>query len=283
MKTILIVIAGMADLPDPLTLRDTPLVMANTPALDTLARRGDITAFSSINESHEISHKNALLSILGYDLDRGEPSTEELMEYGLDNSNQLTDFSSLRPFILPGFSGHGVCVTTSAWVRGVAKCALLKPLDIYSPGSSDSEILEAIAKLATDAIMTREFVMVYVDSPLKASLRGDFEAKVKALEIIDNHLVAPIADYVWKSDLMINLAITSDLVTPWHRRRPAKMSIPVILYFNNHDWDGDPEKSFTEVEAMLMSRNFYAPSDLIRYLCNFNVSEEETSDSDLSF
>lgn len=285
MKTIMIVIAGMADLPDPLTLKDTPLVVAEIPALDTLARRGEITAFPSFTPSHEISHKNALLSILGYDLDRGEPQLEELMEFGLDNSIPMTQYESLRPFIIPGFSGHGVCVTTSAWVRGVAKCAFLRPLDIYSPGSSDSEILDAMAAVATSALIDNEFVLVYVDSPLRASLKGNYDSKVEALETIDRHLITPLADFVWKSDLFINLAVTTDLVTPWHRRRPTQISIPVILYFNNHDWDGDPEQNFTEVEAMLMERNLTAPSDLIRYLYNFSIDEEEGTSpkSDLPF
>ena len=283
MKTILIVIAGLADLPDPITLRDTPLVLADTPAMDMLARRGDLTAFPSMDDLHEVSHKNALLSILGYDINRGEPSAEELMEYGLNQNATITDYTSLRPFIIPGFSGHGVCVTTSAWVRGVAKCALIKPIDIYSPGSSDSDVLDTVSKLATDAIDKNEFVLVYVDSPLKASLRGDFDGKVAALDIIDRHIVAPIADYVWKSDLMINLALTTDLVTPWHRRRPTKMRVPVILYFNNHDWDGDPAQSFTEVQSMLTQGSLNNPSDLIRYLYNFNVTEEEGGTGDLPF
>lgn len=274
MKTILIVIAGMADLPDPLSLRETPLVVASIPALDTLSRRGELSSFPTIWGDHEISHKNALLSILGYDLDKGDPSAEELMEFGLDHSSPISKYESLRPIIIPGFSGHGVCVTTSAWVRGVAKCALLKPLDIYSPGSSDAEILETMAKLAIDSVRDNEFVLIYVDSPLKASLRGNYDAKVNSLGTIDRHLVTPIADYVWKSDLLINMAITTDLVTPWHRRRPAQISVPVILYFNNHDWEGDPAQSFSEVEAMLNQRNFNYPSDLIRYLCNFNIEEE---------
>lgn len=277
MKTILIIIAGMGDIPDPLTLRETPLVTANIPSLDTLARRGELTCMPTVRDIHEVSHKNALLSVLGYDLDRGEPSLEELMEYGLDNSARLTDFPSLRPFVIPGFSGHGVCVTTSAWVRGVGKTAFLRPMDIYSPGSSDTEILTALAEVTTGAIPQNEFVLVYVDSPLKASLRGNYDSKVAALEAIDSHLIAPVADYVWKSDLMINLAITTDLVTPWHRRNPTKMRVPAIVYFNNHDWEGMPEQSFTEVNSLLMEREFPTPSDLIRYLSSFYVEEEDES------
>lgn len=273
----------MADLPDPLTLRETPLVVSHIPSLDTLASRGELSSFPTISDSHEISHKNALLSILGYDLDRGEPSTEELMEYGLDNSVSLAGFSTLRPFILPGFSGHGVCVTTSAWVRGVAKCSMLKPVDIYSPGSSDAEILETMAELTNKAINENEFVFVYVDSPLKASLHGNYESKVTSLETIDRHLVTPIADFVWKSELMINLAITTDLVTPWHRKRPAKIGVPVVTYFNNHDWDGDPNLHFTEVESMMKPHILQFPSDLIRYLINFSVFEDEETTGDLQF
>lgn len=279
MKTILIIIAGMADLPDPFSLRDTPLATATIPSLHLLSQRGEFSSFPSIGEDDPISHVNALLSLLGYDLKRGEPSVEELMEYGLNSSASLSDFSTLRPFVIPGFSGHGVCITTSAWVRGAAKCAQLKPLDIYSPGSSDSEILETQEALTRKAIMENEFVLIYLDSPLKASLRGDFDRKVKNIESIDRHLINPVADFVWKSDMMINLAITTDLVTPWHRRRPSKVNVPVVTYFNNDDWDGNPEMRFTEVNSMLNIQSFYDPSSLIKYLCYFNAGEDEDTES----
>lgn len=281
MKTILIVIAGMGDLPDAATLRETPLSVASIPSLDMLARRGDITVVPTVVPDQEISHKNALLTLLGYDLQRGEPSLEDLMEFGLNGEGSLTSYASLRPFIIPGFSGHGVCVTPSAWVRGVAKCALLNPLDIYSPGSSDVELLEAMADLACHSVIENEFVLVYVDSPLKASLKGDYQGKIKALELIDRHLVTPVADFVWKSDLFINLAVATDLVTPWHRRRPTLISVPALLYFNNHDREGDSELHFTEVTAMLNNRMMRTPSDFIRYLSHFEV--EDLPEADLPF
>lgn len=277
MKTILIVIAGIADLPDPKSGKETPLSAADIPALDMLAQRGDFTAFPSMERGYRISHQNALLSILGYDLAHGQPSIEELMEFGLDASKRLSDFPSLRPFVIPLFSGHGVAVTTSAWVRGAAKCALLRPLDIYSPGASYTVVLDTMATLAQEAISgNNEFVLVYVDSPLKASLRGDYQSKITALENIDRHLISPIADFVWKSDLFINMAVTTDLTTSWWSRNVVDMRVPLVTYFNNHDWDGDPEHKFTEVQSLLMPEYFYHPSDLIRYLYSFHVAEEET-------
>ncbi|MCH5224646.1 MAG: hypothetical protein J1D77_01555 [Muribaculaceae bacterium] len=277
MKTILIVIAGMADVPDPLTGQETPLVATHVPALDLLARRGELTAIPPLSEGEPVSHVNALLSLLGYDLARGIPNVEQLMEFGLDNSSRISDFDSLRPFVIPGFSGHGVCVTPSAWVRGAAKCALLKPLDIYSPGAADTDLLNAMAQLTCSAIANPlcEFVLVYYDSPLRAALKGNFEAKKQALELIDRHLISTVADFVWKSELFINMAVTTDLVTPWHRRRPILMPVPLALYYNNLDQEGDPELNFNEVTAMLSPRNFNSPDSLIRYLINFNVSEEE--------
>lgn len=276
MKTILIVIGGMADLPESTTRRDTPLVTADIPAINVLAQRGSLSAFPSLSPKYPVSHKNALLSILGYDLDRGEPSIEELMEYGLDQSAKISSFPSLQPFIIPGFSGHGVCITTSAWVRGVAKCAFIKPLDIYAPGSSDSEILDTVAELTNKAISgDSEFIFVYVDTPLKASLRGDYDAKIQALENIDRHLISPVADFVWKSDLFIHLAVTTDLTTSWATGNPTLTRVPVVTYFNNNDWDGDPEARFTEVESMLMEEIYTDPSDLIRYLISFDTVEEE--------
>lgn len=272
----------MGDVPDQKTLRDTPLVNGHVPSLDKLAERGDLTALPPLEEGKPVNHVNALLSLLGYDLQRGTPDAKELMEYGLDIRGNLTDYESLRPFVIPGFSGHGVCITPSAWVRGVSKCALLRALDVYSPGSSMPEILGTLANLTCEAIMKEEFVLVYVDAPLRASLQGDYESKLRAIEIIDRHLIAPIADFVWKSELMIHMAVTTDLVTPWHSKRPINIRVPVVLYFNNNDWEGDQGKSFTEVEAMLMESSFNHPSDLIRYLSNFNVEEERPESSNSS-
>lgn len=265
----------MADLPDPTTRRDTPIVQAYLPSFDLLARRGILSSFRTLRPSDSFSHVNALLSILGYDLNRGIPSVEQLMEFGLSHGSPITDYPSLHPFIIPGFSGHGLCVTTSAWVRGAAKCALLRPVDIYSPGSSDADILDTLAHTACRGIVSHDFVLVYVDSPLKASLRGDHNAKIAALELIDTHLINPIADFIWKSDLMIHLAVTTDLVTPWHSGNPVDMKVPVITYFNNNDHAGNPEDFFSEVNAMFGIDYFENPSDLIKYLCRFNVKEED--------
>lgn len=272
MKTVLIVIGGMGDLPDPMTLRETPLKEATIPSLDMLARLGRLSSFPTYYEEQEISHKNSLLSIMGFNPGAGEPSIEELMEFGLDNSSPITRYPTLRPLIIPGFSGHGVCITTSAWARGVAKCAMLKPLDIYSPGSSDAEILETEAKLVIDSLTKNEFIFVYIDLPLKASMRGDYKEKIRALEIIDRHFINPVADFAWKSDLLIQIAITTDLTTPWHRRRPTKIGVPIILYFNGEDIEEDSEMAFNEVQAMLSPKMFSEPADLIRYLSDFQIN-----------
>lgn len=279
MKTILIVISGIADKPAPYFSLDTPLATAKIPSLDLLAGRGDFSVFSSLDKKYELSYKNALLSLLGYDLAKGEPSLEELLEYGLDPKASINDFSTLRPFVLPGFSGHGVCLTPSAWVRGAAKCALLEPVDIYVPGAGDSDLLETIANLATTEILSKEFVFIYIDAPLRAAFNGDFHKKMEALEAIDKYLITPVADFVWKSDLMIHMAVTTDLQSSWLKRGPEEAKVPVLFYYNNHDWEGFPNVRFTEEEAREMDEFLYSPGQFMRYLCNFHDSK----DDDLSF
>lgn len=284
MKTILLVIAGISDTPEPLTNKPTPLYVASKPSLDILARRGELICFNVLPDPKYISNVNSLLALMGYDLQHGEPSVREMMEYGLDHSATINLFPTLRPYVIPGFSGHGVCITTSAWVRGLAKCALLRPLDLYSPGSSDSEILSTMAQCVTDAVEKEEFVFVYVDSPLKASLRGNYEEKVKAIEIIDRHLVTPIADYVWKSELLINFAVASDIVTPWHTAAPGLEFPPAVIYYNNEEKVDDGYKDFYEIDDIVADQIWHHPSDLIKYLCNFNGrNEEEDYEADLPF
>ena len=265
MKTILLIIGGLPDLQDEEKELFSPFASSEIPSMRALAKNGALGSIITVSPEYPLTTKNALLSILGYDLSRGVPSDDMLKDLGL-NSNPTVFSDSLRYFIIPGFSGHGVAVTTSPLVRGVAKMAHLGVTDIYTLGLSEIEALEEIARKAIFEIARNEFVLVYVDGPSKKAFSGDPEAKKKTISLIDRHLVAPLADYVWRSSEMINLAVTSDHISSWLTRKAERGAVPVIIYFN--DFVADENEK--EWEIFSKTLDFGEASDVIKFLYTFD-------------
>ena len=276
MKTILIIIGGMADIPDLSSGGKTPLGEASVPSLDIIGSKGKCGSFNTVPDNYPINVKNALFSLLGYDLSKGIPEDIDLMEFGMDANAFRDPASSLKYFVIPGFSGHGVILTTSTLVRGIGRCAFLNPVDIYVPGATDSEILDAIAKKCIQSIHDNEFVLIYVDNPLRYSITGDPLEKKRSLEIIDYHLITPIADFVWKSNMFINLAVTSDVVASWRDCKLIRGKVPAAVYFNDREVQSGVK--FSETDCQTGDLEVKEPADLIRFLISSSPFNEDSDD-----
>ena len=267
MKTIFIVIGGLADLPD--SSGETPLMAASTPALDALAQVGCCGAIRAMEDGVKVTPENAVLALLGYDFSRGEVPASVLSMFGSGH-----DFpqNAVRLFVVPKFSGHGVVISDVDTVRGAAMMAMLKPLFPMGEGVDRSEgnpcgSLADKAMLAIKAIDIFDFVLVYVDGADIAAMRGDADGKVEAIEKIDSELIRPVADYVWNAKLQMNLVVSGDYVASWKKRKRLNGDVPAVVYFND-DLPYDT-KGFTEETVKEGPLNAPLPGDLMKLLISF--------------
>lgn len=265
MKTIMIVVGGMADLPDDSTGGQTPLMMASTPALDALAKCGCCGAVRTIPEGLPVTTEAAILSLLGYDFSHGLPSSRGLEAFGIGLS---VPEKELRPFVVPKFSGHGGIVTESHLVHGIGRMAMLRPcVGADEEGNPLEPTLPRMAATIIEAIEYFDFVLAYVASPHEMALLGDLDGKVEALEEIDSLLIRPVADYVWNAKMQMNLVVTADHITSWRRRSTVAGDVPAVVYFND-DLPYDTER-FNEEAVEEGPLNAPLPGDLIRRLVTF--------------
>lgn len=269
MKTIFLVIGGLADIPDKTTDGKTPLQLADSPSLDTLAECGCCGLIKSVPDNVAPTTENAILSLLGYDFSRGRTSLTTLEACGRGNPFLQSD---MRFFVIPKFSGHGVVISDNAVVRGIGMSAILRPLftidaSEISSSSHPCGSLSDKAIAAIRAIESFDFVLVYVDDAEIMSLKGDLQGKIDAIGKIDNELVRPIADYVWNAKLQMNLVVTSDHVASWRNRRAIHGDVPAVVYFND-DLPYDT-KRFDEEAVKDGPLNAPLPGDLIRKLISF--------------
>ena len=281
MKTIMIVVGGLADIPDASQGGQTPLMAASTPSLDALAKCGCAGVIGAMEDWVPATPEYGVLSLLGYDFDRGYVPATTLSKFGAGIEFPA---DSLRLFVVPKFSGHGVVVADSDSVRGAAMMAMLKPLFPMGDGVELSAqnpcgTLADKAALAIKAIDVFDFVLVYVDGPDKAAMRGDAQGKVDAIEKIDRELITPVADYVWNAKLQMNLVVTGDYVSSWKERRRLVGDVPAVVYFND-DLPYDTKK-FDEESLKEGPLNAPIPGDLIRLLVSFEPSLDDPADPKL--
>lgn len=272
MKTIFIIVSGIADIPYEETCGKTPLMLADTPSLDALAKCGCCGSILTLPEVVELSSHNAILSMLGYDLGKEMPSAESLEKFG--KSALMTPESGAPGFfIIPKFSGHGVVISARPAVKGIGKMALLHPLDIITDTNGGESTLRQMADAAINAIEKEEFVFLHVECAAAMSRKGDLRGKIEAIEKIDRDIITPIADYVWNAKEQMNMVLTTDCITSWKTRKNERGEVPAVVYFNDdlpYNTDRFDEQSVEEGPL-----NAPLPGDLIRKLITFEPLIED--------
>lgn len=275
MKTIFIILGGMADVAQDGLGGATPLMAASTPSLDALAKCGCCGLVRNIPDGVAVTTENAVLTMLGYDFGRGVPSSKTLRALGTGAPLRQSD---LRFFVIPKFSGHGVVVSDNEAVRGIGMMAMLRPL--YPTGDSvvgtegrPCGSLHDKALLAVKAIEIFDFVLVYIDEPYLASRRRDVDGKIEAIEMIDRELITPVADYVWNAKLQMNLVVACDHITSSLTGKCIRGDVPAVVYFND-DLPYDT-KAFDEASVGYGPLNAPLPGDLMRLLVSFEPFFED--------
>lgn len=275
MKTIMIVIGGLSVLRDEGGKEKTPLMEAEVPSLDNMAKVGCGGMVSNVPEGAVATPVNAMLGLLGYDFNRGVPDQFLLESIGI---GRRYGGEGVPWFVIPKFSGHGIVLTDSAAIRGAGMLGLLRPAFTVRPeddpeASPTCGTLGDKAQAAIQAIDMFDFVLIYVDGPARHSLSGNREGQVEALEEIDRELITPVADYVWNAKLQMSLVVTGDLPVDLTTGHYGHGEVPAVVYFND-DAPYDTER-FDEESLDGGPLNAPLVGDLIRQLVSFEPYVEK--------
>ncbi|MDC0935628.1 cofactor-independent phosphoglycerate mutase [Pirellulales bacterium] len=136
-----------------------------------------------------------------------------------------------RPALQPFQDLHGVrgaMITAVDLLRGLA--ALVGWDRIEVPGATGYTDTDYAGKgsYAVEALDRYDLVCVHIEAPDEASHEGDVAAKVKALEEIDRHVVAPVVEALQSRDrwrIMISPDHPTFLATKTHTHGPVPVAI----------------------------------------------------------
>ncbi|MGI6417555.1 MAG: cofactor-independent phosphoglycerate mutase [Thermoguttaceae bacterium] len=160
----------------------------------------------------------------------GKPPATNVWLWGLGRIPQLTPFASL-------YGKTGAMITAVDLLRGLA--ALLGWKRIEVPGATGYTDTDYAAKgrCAVAALAEVDLVCVHVEATDEASHEGDTEAKIKALEEIDRHIVAPVHEAL-KSRGEYRILISPDHPTPVRMKTHAHGYVPWTIAGEGIEPDG---------------------------------------------
>jgi 2,3-bisphosphoglycerate-independent phosphoglycerate mutase len=141
--------------------------------------------------------------------------------WGLGSTPKLTPFHQL-------YGVRGTMITAVDLLRGLA--LLLGWNKIEVPGATGYIDTNYAAKgrYAIDALTTTDLICVHVEATDEASHEGNVAAKIKALEEIDRHIVAPLHDAL-KLQGDYRILISPDHPTPVRLKTHNHGAVPIAM------------------------------------------------------
>ncbi|MEB3845265.1 MAG: alkaline phosphatase family protein [Desulfurococcales archaeon] len=111
--------------------------------------------------------------------------------------------------------------------RGISRALKLKDIEVSIEGRPKSDVLAEEARKAAEALESNDGVYVHLKGPDEPGHDGDFEAKKRAIEMIDEHFFSHILNLIDLEKTLI--IVTSDHATPWFLKSHSDDPVPLMF------------------------------------------------------
>jgi 2,3-bisphosphoglycerate-independent phosphoglycerate mutase len=152
---------------------------------------------------------------------QGKPPATNVWLWGLGSAPKLTPFFQLHGV-------RGAMITAVDLLRGMASLIGWQKIEV--PGATGYTDTDYAAKgrHAVEALDDFDLVCVHVEATDEASHEGDCQAKIKALEEIDRHIVGPIHEAL-KRKGEYRIMVTPDHPTPLRTKTHGHGFVPFAI------------------------------------------------------
>ncbi len=170
---------------------------------------------------------------------RGEPPATNIWLWGQGSAPTLKKFAELH-------GKQGAMITAVDLLRGLATLVGWKRIEV--PGATGYLDTDYAAKgrYAIDALDETDVVCVHVEATDEASHEGDTEAKIRALEEIDRHIVAPLHAALRERG-EYRLLVSPDHPTPLRTKTHSHGFVPFAMAGSGIE--PDAQATYDEVAA----------------------------------
>lgn len=148
------------------------------------------------------------------------------------------------------FGLQGTVVSAVDLIKGIGVCAGLENVDVIGATGNVHTNFDGKAEAAIKALRGgSDFLYVHLEAPDEAGHRHEIDNKVKAIELIDEKIVAPILKALEEDGEEFAILLMPDHPTPLAIRTHTSDPVPYIIYKSGKCAESGV-KSYTEAEAL---------------------------------
>lgn len=171
---------------------------------------------------------------------RGERPANSIWLWGEGRKPQLEDFCEK-------FGVKGAVVSAVDLLKGIGICANMEiPFVEGATGYIDTNFQGKAAAAIKAYESGCDLVYIHVEAPDECGHRGEAENKVKAIELIDEKIAAPVLDYLKKQG-DFRVLVMPDHPTPLSIMTHSSDAVPYLIYDSRKEKQG--ADTFTEETA----------------------------------
>lgn len=187
-----------------------------------------------------------------YDLLKDHPVNKAKIARGKRPANSIWLWGEGTKPLLDNFSEKfgikGSMISAVDLLKGIAICAGMNSVDVdgatgYLDTNFDGKCKAAIEEFKNGA----DLVYIHVEAPDECGHRGEIENKVKAIEMIDEHILGPVVEFLKGYDDFAVL-VCPDHPTPLSIRTHTSTPVPYLIYDSKNEINSGV-KVFCEKEA----------------------------------
>lgn len=187
-----------------------------------------------------------------YDLLKDHPVNQARIARGKRPANSIWLWGEGTKPLLDNFSEKfgikGSMISAVDLLKGIAICAGMNSVDVdgatgYLDTNFDGKCKAAIEEFKNGA----DLVYIHVEAPDECGHRGEIENKVKAIEMIDEHILGPVVEFLKGYDDFAVL-VCPDHPTPLSIRTHTSTPVAYLIYDSKNEINSGV-KVFCEKEA----------------------------------
>ena len=187
-----------------------------------------------------------------YDLLKDHPVNQARIARGKRPANSIWLWGEGTKPLLDNFSEKfgikGSMISAVDLLKGIAICVGMNSVDVdgatgYLDTNFDGKCKAAIEEFKNGA----DLVYIHVEAPDECGHRGEIENKVKAIEMIDEHILGPVVEFLKGYDDFAVL-VCPDHPTPLSIRTHTSTPVPYLIYDSKNEINSGV-KVFCEKEA----------------------------------
>ena len=171
---------------------------------------------------------------------RGERPANSIWLWGEGTKPALSNFKEK-------YGVDGSIISAVDLLKGIAKCAGMGSPDVEGATGYIDTNFEGKADCAIEELKTKDFVYIHIEAPDECGHRNEPENKVKAIEMIDERVLARVLPELDKYD-DYKVMVLPDHPTPIVTMTHAGDAVPYLIYQKSKAADNGIE-SFTEATA----------------------------------